>query len=181
MSLSKSLYVGILNAALGLCALTGQAACADPPFGKSATYAYVGMSASFPCVTVFLTSIVIGGGTAGLAIASRLSQGASVAVIEAGGFYEQDNGNLSTVPGYAQNIPFLDTTPSYPRNSAMDWDYLSVPQAQAGNRVIHYAQGKTLGGSSAINTLAYHRATVGAYQCIRFTQLSFFFLYSVSH
>ncbi|KAL1594624.1 hypothetical protein SLS60_010385 [Paraconiothyrium brasiliense] len=106
---------------------------------------------------------VVGGGTAGLAIASRLSAVAKVAVIEAGGFYEQDNGNLSTVPGYAQNIPFLDTTPSYPRNSLMDWDYLSVPQTQAGNRVIHYAQGKTLGGSSAINTLAYHRATVGAY------------------
>lgn len=106
---------------------------------------------------------MIGGGTAGLAIASRLSAVATVAVIEAGGFYEQDNGNLSTVPGYAQNIPFLDTTPSYARNSAMDWDYLSVPQTQAGNRVIHYAQGKTLGGSSAINTLAYHRGTVGAY------------------
>jgi choline dehydrogenase len=107
--------------------------------------------------------IVIGGGTAGLAIASRLSKVATVAVVEAGGFYEQDNGNLSTVPGYAQNIPFLDTTPSYPRNSLMDWDYLSVPQTQAGNRVIHYAQGKTLGGSSAINTLAYHRSTIGAY------------------
>jgi choline dehydrogenase len=46
----------------------------------------------------------------------------------------------------------------------MDWDYVSVQQAGAGNRMIHYAQGKTLGGSSAINTLAYHRATQGAYK-----------------
>ncbi|KAF2501935.1 alcohol oxidase [Lophium mytilinum] len=109
-------------------------------------------------------TVVIGGGTAGLAIASRLAQVASVAVIEAGGFYEQDNGNLSTVPGYATAMPFLDTTPSYPRNSLMDWDYVSVPQKAAGGRQIHYAQGKTLGGSSAINTLAFHRATYGAYQ-----------------
>lgn len=107
---------------------------------------------------------VIGGGTAGLAIASRLSTVASVAVIEAGGFYEQDNGNLSTVPTLALSIGFIDTSPAYPRNPLMDWDYLTVPQRNAGNRTIHYAQGKTLGGSSAINTLAYHRGTVGTYQ-----------------
>jgi choline dehydrogenase len=46
----------------------------------------------------------------------------------------------------------------------MDWDFVSVQQAGAGNRMIHYAQGKTLGGSSAINTLAYHRSTQGAYK-----------------
>lgn len=46
----------------------------------------------------------------------------------------------------------------------MDWDYVSVPQTEALNRQIHYAQGKTLGGSSALNTLAYHRGTVGAFQ-----------------
>ena len=39
--------------------------------------------------------IVIGGGTGGLAIAARLAEdpSVSVAVIEAGGFYQQDNGN----------------------------------------------------------------------------------------
>jgi choline dehydrogenase len=39
--------------------------------------------------------VVIGGGTAGLAIAARLAEDSSVsvAVIEAGGFYEQENGN----------------------------------------------------------------------------------------
>jgi choline dehydrogenase len=170
MLFSKPTCAGIATAALYLFPLTGKAACADPVFGKPATYDYVGMFfLRLDVESVFSKHVsnacktVIGGGTAGLAIASRLSKVATVAVVEAGGFYEQDNGNLSTVPGYAQNIPLLDTTPSYPRNSLMDWDYLSVPQTQAGNRVIHYAQGKTLGGSSAINTLAYHRATVGAY------------------
>lgn len=46
--------------------------------------------------------VVVGGGTAGLAIATRLAAAnLSVAVIEAGGFYELDNSNLSVVPGYA--------------------------------------------------------------------------------
>jgi choline dehydrogenase len=47
--------------------------------GTNATYDYV----------------VIGGGTAGLTISARLAEDpdVSVAVIEAGGFYQQDNGN----------------------------------------------------------------------------------------
>ncbi|KAF2119134.1 hypothetical protein BDV96DRAFT_371312 [Lophiotrema nucula] len=108
--------------------------------------------------------VVIGGGTAGLAIASRLSEFASVAVVEAGGRYEQDNGNQSVVPYYGLVTPFLATTEEYPHQSSMDWDLLSTPQSSAGNRRMHYAQGKTLGGSSAINTMAYHRGTAGSYQ-----------------
>ncbi|KAF2853632.1 GMC oxidoreductase [Plenodomus tracheiphilus IPT5] len=108
--------------------------------------------------------VVVGGGTAGLAIASRLSTFASVAVIEAGGFYEQDNGNQSVIPYYGLVMPVLGTTEDYPPNSLIDWDLLSTPQASAGGRRIHYAQGKTLGGSSAINTMAYHRGTVGSYR-----------------
>ena len=111
-----------------------------------------------------LAFTVIGGGTAGLVAASRLSEFASVAVIEAGGLYEQDNGNQSTVPYLGATMPFLAATEDYPRNSLMDWDLLSTPQVAAGNRRIHYAQGKTLGGSSAINSMGYHRGTKGAYQ-----------------
>lgn len=61
-------------------------------------------------------------------------------------------------------MPVLGTTEDYPRASLVDWDLLSTPQAAAGGRRIHYAQGKTLGGSSALNTMAYHRGTRGAYQ-----------------
>lgn len=61
-------------------------------------------------------------------------------------------------------MPVLGTAEDYPRNSLIDWDLLSTPQTSAGGRRIHYAQGKTLGGSSAINTMAYHRGTVGSYQ-----------------
>jgi choline dehydrogenase len=110
------------------------------------------------------TLVVVGGGTAGLAIASRLSEFASVAVLEAGGRYEQDNGNQSVVPYYGLIMPVLGTSEAYPPQSLIDWDLLSTAQSAAGNRRIHYAQGKTLGGSSAINTMAYHRATAGSYQ-----------------
>lgn len=107
---------------------------------------------------------VIGGGTAGLAIASRLAVSASVAVVEAGGIYEQDNGNQSVVPYYGLVMPVLGTSEDYPRQPLIDWDLLSTVQPSSSNRRIHYVQGKTLGGSSAINTMAYHRGTVGAYR-----------------
>jgi choline dehydrogenase len=48
-----------------------------------------------PGVNATYDYVVIGGGTAGLTIAARLAEDSdvSVAVIEAGGFYQQDNGN----------------------------------------------------------------------------------------
>ena len=71
--------------------------------------------------------VVIGGGTAGLAIATRLAESLShtVAVIEAGGFYEQDNGNLSTVPGYCT---FFAGTDHDNFNPLVDWGFSTQPQ-----------------------------------------------------
>ncbi|KAF2676342.1 GMC oxidoreductase [Lentithecium fluviatile CBS 122367] len=140
------------NFVVALCALIGRSIAQEEQLqaGKprNASYDYV----------------VIGGGTAGLALAARLSVSASVAVIEAGGLYEKDNGNQSVVPYYGLIMPFLATTEDHPRQPLMDWDLLCTPQSSAGNRRIHYAQAKTLGGSSAINTMTYHRGTVGSYQ-----------------
>ena len=107
---------------------------------------------------------MVGGGTAGLVIASRLAKIASVGVVEAGGFYEQDNGNYSTVPYGSLQMPLVYSSEDYPKQPLIDWDLFSVPQVNAGNRRIHYARGKTLGGSSALNALSYHRATSGTYQ-----------------
>lgn len=46
--------------------------------------------------------VLVGGGTAGLTLARRLATNPAhtIAVVEAGGFYEFDNGNLSTVPAF---------------------------------------------------------------------------------
>lgn len=72
--------------------------------------------------------IVIGGGTAGLTVASRLASARrfTVAVIEGGGFYEQDNGNLSTVPAYC--VAFAGTAAN-DTNPLVDWNFITVPQA----------------------------------------------------
>lgn len=70
----------------------------------------------------------MGGGTAGLTIASRLAENPalSIAVIEAGGFYEADNGNLSVTPGYCTT--FSGTDPQL-TNPNVDWGFVTTPQA----------------------------------------------------
>ena len=75
--------------------------------------------------------VVIGGGTAGLTIASRLAQGSrSVAVVEAGGFYEEDIGDLGKVPAYAIYGAGASPADVLP---AVDWGFVTTPQA-----VSHY-------------------------------------------
>ncbi|KAL8933415.1 MAG: hypothetical protein Q9216_006373 [Gyalolechia sp. 2 TL-2023] len=103
--------------------------------------------------------VVVGGGTAGLALASRLAQGGSlsVAVIEAGGFYEQDNGNLSVVPAYCTFNSGTDPTDV---NPAVDWGFVTEPQKGLDGRRLHYTRGKTLGGTSARNYLYYQRPSI---------------------
>ncbi|RDL41345.1 uncharacterized protein BP5553_01324 [Venustampulla echinocandica] len=107
--------------------------------------------------------VIVGGGTAGLAMAARLSQGGAgtVAVIEAGGFYELDNGNLSTVPG--TSAYFIGTAPLV-KNPLIDWQYQTEPNPGLGGRSILYNSGKTLGGGSARNYMVYARGSKGSYQ-----------------
>ncbi|KAL8866246.1 MAG: hypothetical protein Q9174_006414 [Haloplaca sp. 1 TL-2023] len=94
--------------------------------GVNATYDYVIIGV--PLATWKIN--VIGGGTAGLTVATRLAENATlrIAVIEAGGFYEIDNGNLSTVPAY-----WLagTETPSNATILPTDWGYVTTPQEWA--------------------------------------------------
>lgn len=70
--------------------------------------------------------VVVGGGTAGLCIANRLSKHHSVAVIEAGGFYELDDGNNLQIPAN----PSRFIIPQMPKfvNPLIDWNQLTTPQ-----------------------------------------------------
>lgn len=122
----------------------------------SSAFGYPGRNASYDYV-------VIGGGTSGLTLASRLAAtSASVAVVEAGGFYEVENGNNSVVPLYSlTGIAFIDPSLGFTPQPLMDWSLVSEPIPGAGGRQIHYAQAKTLGGSSSINTMSYIRPTKG--------------------
>ncbi|KAF1812895.1 putative glucose-methanol-choline oxidoreductase [Eremomyces bilateralis CBS 781.70] len=106
--------------------------------------------------------VVVGGGTSGLTIAARLAEEYSVAVIEAGGIYQVDNGVGSTIPGLV-GIQFLGSDPA-DTHPAIDWGFVTVPQKPLKDRRVHYARGKTLGGSSARNFMAYTRPSKGAMQ-----------------
>ncbi|PWY70338.1 GMC oxidoreductase [Aspergillus sclerotioniger CBS 115572] len=105
--------------------------------------------------------IVIGGGTAGLTVASRLVKSGylSVAVVEAGGFYEIDNGDLSVIPEYMNFFIGPDPSDYQP---LIDWGFLTQPQQSLGDRVLHLPRGKTLGGGSARHHMYYQRPTIGS-------------------
>ena len=90
--------------------------------------------------------VIVGAGSAGCAIAYRLSEaGHSVIVIEFGG---SDAGPLIQMPGAL----------SYPMNmSRYDWGYWSEPEPHLGGRRLACPRGKVIGGSSSINGMVYVR------------------------
>ncbi|WP_187335103.1 GMC family oxidoreductase [Novosphingopyxis iocasae] len=89
--------------------------------------------------------IVVGGGSAGSAVAGRLSEdpARSVCLIEAGG--TNDDWRVKT-PGM---MPFL------PDNT--NWHYSTIPQKGLNGRMGHQPRGRGMGGSSAINAMLYIR------------------------
>ncbi|GAB7355763.1 hypothetical protein MBLNU459_g6448t1 [Dothideomycetes sp. NU459] len=140
---------------VGLAYISGSFAFQTQPFGSS--FGLPGVNATYDYV-------IIGGGTAGLAVATRLAQNStfSVAVIEAGSFYELDNGNYSQIPFY--DYESASDTSLDGVNGLIDWRFETTPQPAEGGRVFHYTRGKCLGGSSARNYMAYNRGTVGQFQ-----------------
>ncbi|MEX3925058.1 GMC family oxidoreductase [Paraburkholderia sp. BR10936] len=91
--------------------------------------------------------VVIGGGSAGCAVAGRLSEDAdiSVVVLEAGG--DGDRFLIRTPAAIVLLVPAR-------RNA---WMFETVPQASLNQRRGFQPRGKVLGGSSAVNAMAYIR------------------------
>jgi len=89
--------------------------------------------------------IVVGGGSAGSAVAGRLSEGGryTVCLIEAGG---TNNNMLVKTPGF---MPFI--------RGASNWKYETVPQKGLNGRTGYQPRGRGLGRSSAINAMVYIR------------------------
>ncbi|KAF4987984.1 hypothetical protein FGRMN_10032 [Fusarium graminum] len=94
--------------------------------------------------------IIIGGGTAGLAIAARLAQADAaytVGVIEAGGLI-QDDPDVNIPGHYGRSL-----------GGSYDWLLETVPQPRLANRKLPWPRGKALGGTSALNYMAWNRAS----------------------
>lgn len=120
--------------AVGLCLLPG--ATGIRLFGNSfgipgvnASYDYIGKYPLTLCLRPYLTVTVIGGGTAGNTIAARLAQNSSisVAVIEAGSFYQIDNGVGSVIPALCTSqFVGADANDTQP---LIDWGFVTTNQA----------------------------------------------------
>jgi len=97
--------------------------------------------------------VIIGSGSAGGAMAARLSEDGkhSVIVLEFGG---SDFGPLIQMPAAL----------SYPMNMPRyDWGFRSEPEPHLGGRTLGVPRGKVIGGSSSINGMVYVRGHANDY------------------
>ena len=100
--------------------------------------------------------VVVGAGSAGSAVASRLAEsGASVILLEAG---KKDTSMLVTKPGM---IGPMHAEPKIKKT--VDWGYYTTPQKHMNNRVIPQTRGKVVGGSSSVNGLLWVRGNRANY------------------
>lgn len=97
--------------------------------------------------------VIVGGGSAGSVLASRLSEDKSskVLLLEAGGFYDENL--LFHIP-----IHWLDL-----ENTKHDWEYYTEPQKSSclgmKDSRCFWPRGRVLGGSSVLNAMQYTRGS----------------------
>ncbi|GAA5916851.1 hypothetical protein JCM6882_006375, partial [Rhodosporidiobolus microsporus] len=94
--------------------------------------------------------VVVGGGTAGLTVASRLATdtNATILLLEAGGAPSE------------YDLPWLNPAQTGElEGSPIDWNFTSQTVKGVGNREIRQNRGKALGGTSSMNGMTYGRGS----------------------
>lgn len=91
--------------------------------------------------------LVVGGGTAGLVVAARLSEDPSITV----GVLEAGSGGVGD--------PAIDVPGLYGSTlgTEYDWQFETVPQPGLAGRRLPWPRGKVLGGTSALNFMTWNR------------------------
>ncbi len=109
----------------------------------------MGKTSHLPDASTEYDYVIVGGGSAGCALANRLSADPTkkVLVLEAGR------------PDYKWDVFIhMPAALAFPIGSRFyDWKYESEPEPQMNGRRIYHARGKVLGGSSSINGMIFQR------------------------
>ncbi|WP_374976570.1 GMC family oxidoreductase [Microbacterium trichothecenolyticum] len=110
------------------------------------------MTAGFGADGLEADYVVVGAGSAGAALAARLSEDPNVSVLllEAGG---PDKALELHVPAAFSKL----------FRGAYDWNYDTVPQPGLEGRTVYWPRGKTLGGSSSLNAMMWIRGFAADY------------------
>ncbi|KAL0572535.1 hypothetical protein V5O48_009429 [Marasmius crinis-equi] len=116
-------------------------------------------------VVVGYDYVIVGGGTGGLTVASRLAEdpGIEVLVLEAGPNAEHlpEVSVLSPFAALSVFIPgLIGTGQSY---TTLNWAYNTTPQENLNNRILNVKAGKALGGSTVINSMIFPRGQKDQY------------------
>lgn len=96
--------------------------------------------------------IIVGAGSAGCVLANRLSENPNckVLLIEAGA--SQQPVNVKIPAAYSKL-----------HHSKQNWNFFTAPQKNVNNRKMYQPRGKLMGGSSAVNCMAYIRGNAEDY------------------